>query len=296
MIHSWSIGDVRVTSLVEYVGPTHAPETTFPAFDEAVFRSQADLLPPGAWHGNIHRLTIAIQIWIVQSGNDVVLVDAGVGNGKPRPAARMNKLNTLVPHWLAAAGAAPDQVTHVLMTHLHSDHIGWNTVLDGERWVPTFPRARYLVPEADHGYFRDLSLSGKAADISYADSLAPVLDAGLVDFIDARSELPAGLRPAEAFGHTPGMMNYWVRSKGQSGVFCGDVCHHPIQVFNPGWNTAFCIIPDAAKATRAAVLAEAAATGALLMPCHFPAPHTGYVRRCGDGFLFEPAPAGAPGL
>jgi glyoxylase-like metal-dependent hydrolase (beta-lactamase superfamily II) len=296
MIHSWSIGDVRVTSVVEYVGPTHVPEATFPDFDAATFAAQKPLLPPGHWHESVGRFTIAIQLWVVHAGNDVVLVDAGVGNRKERPPARMHMLNTLLPQWLAAAGAAPAQVTHVLTTHLHSDHIGWNTTLTDGRWEPTFPKARYLVPRQDFDYFRELAAAGKAGDGSFADSMQPVVDAGLVDFIDRTSDLPAGLEPREAFGHTPGMMNYWLRSKGETGVFSADVFHHPVQILNPSWNTAFCIIPDAARATRAAFLAEAAQTGALIMPCHFPAPHTGYARKAGDGYRFEPAQPGFPGL
>jgi glyoxylase-like metal-dependent hydrolase (beta-lactamase superfamily II) len=295
MIHSWSIGDARVTSVVEYVGPTHVPEATFPAWSEAAMVSSAAGLPPGAWYQHIRRFTIAIQIWIVRRGNDVVLIDSGVGNLKPRPAARMNMLNTLVPQWLAAAGAAPAAVTHVLMTHLHSDHVGWNTTLDGGRWVPTFPNARYLLPRGDFDYFRALDADGKAADASFADSVAPIVAAGRADFIDVRSDLPAGLVPAEAFGHTPGMMNYWLRAGGEAGVFSADVFHHPVQILNPGWNTAFCILPEAAIATRAKLLAEAATSGALVMPCHFPAPHAGFVRRAGDGYRFEPATPGNPG-
>jgi glyoxylase-like metal-dependent hydrolase (beta-lactamase superfamily II) len=295
MIHSWSIGDLRVTSVVEYVGPTHVPEATFPAFDRATLDRQANRLPPGAWYPAIERFTIAIQIWILKTGTETILIDSGVGNRKNRPAARMHMLNTLVPQWLAAAGATPDAVTHVLMTHLHSDHIGWNTTLEGDRWVPTFPKARYLVPKSDFGYFKSLRDSGNASDTSFDDSLMPIVDAGLADFIDARSELPGGLRSVEAFGHTPGMLNYWIKSKGDAGVFSADVFHHPVQILNPLWNTAFCIIPDAAIATRAGVLAEAAATGALVMPCHFPPPHTGYVRKSGDSYSFEPASPGTPG-
>jgi glyoxylase-like metal-dependent hydrolase (beta-lactamase superfamily II) len=295
MILSWSIGDVRVTSAVEYAGPTHAPETTFPDFDDGTLSRQAELLPPGSWYPAIRRFTIAIQIWTVRIGNDVVVVDTGVGNRKQRPAARMHMLNTLLPQWLSAAGASAEAVTHVLITHLHSDHIGWNTTLDGDRWVPTFPNARYLLPKSDFGFFKGLADDGKAPDTSIGDSVIPVLEAGLVDFIDEHSELPAGLQPVTAFGHTPGMMNYWLESRGERGVFSADVLHHPVQILNPTWNTAFCILPDAAKATRARVLAEAAKTGALLMPCHFPSPHAGYVRKAGEGYRFEPASPGHPG-
>jgi glyoxylase-like metal-dependent hydrolase (beta-lactamase superfamily II) len=296
MIHSWRVGDATVTSLVEYAGPTHAPEATFPAFDQATFDRREAELPRGMWYSHMRRFAIAIQIWILKRDGETILVDSGVGNRKVRPAARMHLLNTLVPQWLVAANASPDSVTHVLMTHLHADHVGWNTTLDGERWAPTFPKARYLVPKTDFEYFKGLRDSGKTTDASFADSLAPVVDAGLVDFIDARSELPGGLEPIEAFGHTPGQMNYWLRSEGETGVFSADVFHHPVQILNPAWNTVFCVLSEAASATRAKVLGKAAAAGALVMPCHFPAPHTGYVRRTGDAYRFEPAPPGSPDL
>jgi glyoxylase-like metal-dependent hydrolase (beta-lactamase superfamily II) len=294
VIHSWRIGDATVTSLVEYMGPTHAPEATFPAFDQATFDRREAELPPGMWYARMRRFAIAIQIWIMKRGSETILIDSGVGNRKVRMAARMHLLNTLAPQWLVAAGAAPNEVTHVLMTHLHTDHIGWNTTLDGDRWAPTFPNARYLVPKSDFDYFKGLRDNGKASDASFDDSLAPVVDAGLVDFIDASSELPGGLQPVEAIGHTPGQMNYWLRSKGEAGVFSADVLHHPVQILNPTWNTAFCVLSDTAVVTRAKLLADAAAAGALIMPCHFPAPHAGYVCKAGDAYRFEPAEPGSP--
>ncbi len=294
MIHTWRIGDAAVTSLVEYVGPTHAPEATFPAFNLDTFRKREAELQPGAWYPRISRFTIGIQIWILKRGNDVVIIDTGVGNYKVRPPARMHMLNTLVPQWLAAAGAGPDVVTHVLTTHLHSDHIGWNTSLEDQRWAPTFPKARYLVPKTDYDYFKGLNDSGMVGDTSFADSLAPIFDAGLVTFVNKSSELPGGLEPVEAFGHTPGQMNYWLRSRGEVGVFSADVFHHPVQILNPTWNTAFCVLPDQAIATRAQALADAASSSALIMPCHFPAPHAGYVRKAGNAYRFEPAQPGSP--
>jgi len=295
MISSWSIGDLRVTSVVEYVGPTHVPEQLFPDFSPDVMKRQAANLPPGTWYPEIPRLTIAIQLWIVRAGNEIIVVDTGVGNHKTRRVARMHMLNTLLPYWLAAAGVTPAAVTHVVMSHFHTDHVGWNTTRDGDRWVPTFANARYLFPKSDFDYFKSLRDRGKAADTAFDDSVMPIVDAGLADFIDIRSELPGGLRPVEAFGHTPGMMNYWLRSGGEAGVLSADVFHHPIQILVPTWNTAFCIIPDAARATRAALLAEAAATGALVMSCHFSAPFAGYIRREGDGYRYEPATPGFPG-
>ena len=108
VIHSWRIGDATVTSLVEYVGPTHAPEATFPDFDQATFDRREAELPPGMWYAEIRRFAIAIQIWILKRGGETILIDSGVGNRKVRPVARMHLLNTLAPQWLAAAGAAPE--------------------------------------------------------------------------------------------------------------------------------------------------------------------------------------------
>jgi glyoxylase-like metal-dependent hydrolase (beta-lactamase superfamily II) len=289
MIHSFAIGDVRVVNVVEYFGPTHDPSATFPEYDAARFAQDLGKLPPGQFYPEVNRLVIAIQLWLAFAADRIILIDAGVGNQKPRPAARMNKLNTLVPHWLAAAGATRENVTDVVMTHLHCDHVGWNTVLENGRWEPMFPNARYHAPENDFRYFEDLHRKGAALDTSFVDSVLPVLHAGLLNLIPDRGEVAGALTIEPAFGHTPGQLIYWLESKGECGVFSGDICHHPAQILNPGWNTAFCILPDEAKQTRAALLDRAASRGALMMPCHFPPPYCGAVRREGAGYRYEPA-------
>jgi glyoxylase-like metal-dependent hydrolase (beta-lactamase superfamily II) len=289
MIHEFRIGDARVVGLCEYFGPTHQPEAVFPDFDRAAFARRESELPPGYWYPKMDRLVIGITIWAVFTGSSVILIDAGVGNGKPRPTARMDHLNTLVPAWMEAAGIVPERVTHVVMTHLHGDHVGWNTRFEDGRWVPTFRNARYVMPRRDFDYFRELSESGRAGEPSFADSIAPVVDAGLVDFLEGPGEVAGCLQAVEAIGHTPGQMNYWLRSRGDVGVFCADIFHHPVQILHPNLNTAFCVLPAEARATRASFLAEASATSALIMPCHFPPPHCGYIRRRGDDFAYEPA-------
>lgn len=290
MMHERRIGAARIVNLVEYVGPTHDPRATFPAYDGAAMAAMAAELPPYHYFANVDRLVIAIQVWLVFCGGRIVLIDAGVGNFKSRPAARMNALNTLLPSWLEAAGAGRHSVTDVVMTHLHGDHVGWNTTLEDGRWVPTFPNARYHVPRRDFDYFKRLDDDGVPNDGSFGDSVMPIVQAGLAQFIgEDQREVAGCLDVAHAYGHTPGQLNYWLRDDGAAAVFSADIFHHPVQILNPGWNTAFCIEPDRARATRAAFLAKAAETGALIMPCHFPAPHCGRVRRQGRGFAYEPA-------
>jgi glyoxylase-like metal-dependent hydrolase (beta-lactamase superfamily II) len=283
------IGEYKVSSLIEYFGPTHDPNFVFPDFDRKKLEANLDWLVPNHYHPGLDRFIVAIQIWVVQAGSDIIVIDTGVGNGKPRPAARMNKLNSLIPLWMEAAGARADKVTHVVMTHLHGDHVGWNTVMKDGRWVPTFPNARYHMPKNDFAYFKGAFEKGPPDGGSFYDSILPVVQAGLVDFIEDQKEVAGCLAVEQAPGHTPGQLNYRLRSRGEEGVFSADIFHNVIQIACPTWNTAFCVLPDEARKTRAAFLERNAKSGALVMPCHFGFPHCGFVRKQGEGYGFEPA-------
>ena len=295
MIHSRMIGDARVTNVIEYSGPTHPPEFLFPEISkaerDASIAANASWLAPHHYVPHMDRFIVTIQIWVVHAGGNVILIDTGVGNFKTRAAPRMNQLNTLLMPWLEAAGAAPHQVTHVVHTHLHTDHVGANTVEQDGKWVPAFPNARYLMPRAEFDYWKaEYDRGDKMVQSgSFADSVLPVLDAGLVDFIDDTKEVAGCLMPEDVSGHAPGMLSFRLRSNGEEGMFSTDTMHSPIQVANPHWNDRYVL--DAAKAlqSRAKVLARAAEREALIMPMHFGAPYCGYVRRQGDGYRFEGA-------
>ena len=292
MMQTRQIGDVRVTRVLEYAAPTHPPEFLFPDLSKAELDSHAHWLAPDHYSAVTNRLIVTIQLWIVQAGDKVIIVDTGVGNFKPRGPARMNMLNGLMMFWLEAAGAAPHQVTHVVHTHLHSDHVGWNTSFVDGRWVPTFPNARYLLPKTDYDFFSQELAKGPSAliDNAFADSVEPIVAAGLADFITEDMKEVAGVLGVEpAPGHSPGMLTYRLRSKGEEGLFTADVMHSPLQIVKPELNTGYCALPEIARATRREVLNRAADREALIMPMHFGTPHCGYVRRQGDGFRFEPA-------
>jgi glyoxylase-like metal-dependent hydrolase (beta-lactamase superfamily II) len=291
MLQSRMIGDIKVSRVLEYAAPTHDPAFLFPDLDQARLKANRAWLAPHHWVEEMNRLVVTIQLWIVQAGGNVIVVDTGVGNRKPRAADRMNQLNTLVPAWLQAAGAAPDRVTHVVHTHLHSDHVGWNTVLRDGRWEPTFPNARYYMPRADFEHY-EASLAkapDPIIDAAFTDSVLPVVEAGLVDFIEPGGEIADLMSIEAAPGHSVGQVNFRMRSKGEEGLFSGDVMHSPIQIVEPWLNTTYCILPDEARRTRAAFLDNQARNGALIMPMHFGAPHCGYIRRQGEGFMFEPS-------
>ena len=294
MIHHHTIGDARVTGVIEYSGPTHDPAFLYPAVDkaerDAVLQANASWLAPNHYVPHMDRLIVTIRLWVVQAGGNTIVIDTGVGNRKPRAAERMDRLNTLVMPWLESIGAGPQQVTHVVMTHLHTDHVGWNTVEKDGRWAPTFPKARYLFPKDEFDYWKGLYDKGDK-DVnqgSFADSVLPVLDAGLGDFMDGTAEVAGCLAPEPVPGHAPGMLSFRLRSRGEEGLFCADILHNAIQIVRPDWNDRYCLWPDKALESRAAGLKRACERGALLMPMHLGAPYCGYVRRQGDGYRFEP--------
>jgi glyoxylase-like metal-dependent hydrolase (beta-lactamase superfamily II) len=295
VIHHHSIGDAQITGVIEYSGPTHDPAFLYPdiskAEREAALKASASWLAPNHYVLHMDRLIVTIQLWVVKAGGNVILIDTGVGNRKERAAAaRMHQLNTLVIPWLEAVGAAAQQVTHVVLTHLHTDHVGGNTVLDGGKWVPAFPKARYLFPKADFDYWKaEYEKDPGVNQGSFADSVLPVLDAGLVDFIDETKEVAGCLTPEPVPGHAPGMLSFRLRSRGEEGLFTADVLHNAIQIVHPHWNDRYCAFPDKALESRAAAFARAAERGALIMPMHLGAPYCGYLRRQGEGYVFEGA-------
>lgn len=286
------IGDARVSRVLEYSAPTHDPAFLFPDLSQERLDAAAPWLAPDHYIAHINRLIVTIQIWVVQQGDRVVLIDTGVGNAKPRSVPRMARLNNRVLEWLEAVGAAPGKVTDVVHTHLHVDHVGWNTLPDGDGWRPTFPNARYHAPRAEFAHYERLlaESSDPLVEESWADSIMPVIDAGQMALFNENAATVAGiLRPEPVPGHTVGMTGYRIGEGAEEGFFCADVFHSPIQIAHPEINTSYCALPDQARETRRRVLAEAAERGTLLMPMHFGAPYCGHVRRAGDSYRFEGA-------
>src|SRR4051794_10714519 len=156
MIHHHSIGDARITGVIEYSGPTHPPDFLYPevakAERDAVLGANASWLAPNHYVPHMDRLIVTIQLWVLKAGGNVILIDTGVGNRKPRPAERMDRLNTLVMPWLEAAGAGADQGTPVVVTHPPTHHVGWDTQQKKRAWGPALPKGRFLIPPNQFDY------------------------------------------------------------------------------------------------------------------------------------------------
>jgi glyoxylase-like metal-dependent hydrolase (beta-lactamase superfamily II) len=234
-----------------------------------------------------------IQTWVLKTPEKTILIDTSGGNDKDRPLSpRFHKLATEFPRKLQALGVEPEKVDMVILTHLHVDHVGWNTRLEGDRWVPMFPNAEYVVSSIElelRDPKRGASARPPGSWNTYNDSVVPILEAGLARIVDGTEKLLPGIELRPIPGHAPGQMGVLARS-GEEAFFIADVMHNPIQIYHPEWNSKFCEDQDLARKTRAQVLEHAADNGSLILPGHFGHPHCGYVRRSGDGYAFEPSP------
>lgn len=288
-----TIGDVRITRIHEYSAPTHLPAFLFPELAPDELEAHKELMAPNHWIPQMNKLIVTIQLWVVHAGDNIIVVDTGVGNFKNRhDIPRMHQLNNLILEWMEAAGAPADKVTHVVLTHLHADHVGWNTVWKDNRWTPTFPNAKYYVPEVDFEFCKTGRNKSEGMDVfgaSFDDSVMPIINEGLAVMMKPGMEIADCLEVLDAAGHSPGQVGFKIRSQGEEAIFCGDVFHSPIQIVKPEINSGYCIYPDQARETRRRFLEDCVATEALLLPVHFGKPHFGYVRKEKNGFLFEPA-------
>lgn len=274
---------------------TRVLETSFePSIDmfgqtpAQAWADNADLLVPTFLDPGTRRWRVAIQTWVIDVDGLRVLIDTGVGDGRERPLIPvLNNLDTGFLDALAAAGVSPESVDVVLNTHLHTDHVGWNTRASDDGWVPTFPNARYLLPEADFRHFcPDGAGCDDAARIVFDDSIAPVHEAGQVELFGGDHQLSESVWLRPAAGHTPGSSVLWLDA-GKPAVFVGDLTHCPIQIPRPSDPCAFDLDADAAAATRKRVFTEAARRRAAVIPAHYPGHGGATLVARGDSFMVD---------
>lgn len=284
------LGATQVRRVVEQEGPRSRPEALFPAFDRAVFDCHLDWLAPNFFDVARDQLVSSFHSWVIRTRHHTILVDTCAGNDRERPNnPGFHQLRTPYLSRLGAAGVDPDSVDYVLCTHLHADHCGWNTQRRDGRWMPTFPRAKYLFSAAELQAVE--ARSRAAGDVNagvYEDSVLPVIEAGLVTTVSGLHAIEDGVVIEPAPGHTPGSVVLRVGDAGPQGLFTGDVMHHPIQVVRPDWNSRWCEDPEAARATRQRILQESADRDVTLFPGHFGRPYAGRVRSGPDGFRMVP--------
>jgi glyoxylase-like metal-dependent hydrolase (beta-lactamase superfamily II) len=262
------------------------PTRSFPGTPPSGWRDNADLLVPDFFDPDTDQWHVAIQSWVIEVDGLTVVVDTGVGNDRDRPhMPPLDHLNTGFLAALGSAGIDRNAVDVVVNTHIHSDHVGWNTMGDNGTWVPTFPNARYLVPAADYRHFAPDGPAGREPGnrIVFADSVLPIEEAGqLVGWSDDFQISPSlRLRPAP--GHTPGSSVLWLDA-GRPAIFVGDLTHSPLQLRRPADACAFDVDAGAAAATRGRIFTEAARAKAAVIPAHYPGRGGATIRAVDDQF------------
>ncbi len=234
-------------------------------------------------------IKLSVHSWLMHIGGKKILIDCCCGNNKPRPQRPFwNMLNTPYLDRLAAAGARPQDIDYVMCTHLHHDHVGWNTQLRDGRWVPTFPNARYVISKPDFEYYRALDADPDKTEPvefgTFRECVLPIVEGGRADLVTGPHRLNEHLEILPAPGHSAGHVVFRLDIGGASAVFIGDVLHHLLQVYYPHWNFPKNSDPEQARASRRTVLELCASTGALVFPGHVGAPFAGRIEATGQGF------------
>lgn len=238
---------------------------------------------------NEGKLKALVQSFLIKSGGRNILIDTCNGNGKERPnVPAWGNLQTDYLKRLGETGVALDEINYVACTHLHFDHVGWNTMFGDERWVPTFPQAKYLFSKAEYDYWIKKPEKEMIDDFNgIDDSVTPIVEAGLAQFIPDKFRVDENVRFVPTPGHTPHHISVVIESKGHKAIITGDVMHHPCQIAHPEWTTLADTYPDQTIKTRQDFLKEHADTATLIIGSHFANPVAGKMVTLGDQLVFE---------
>ena len=280
----WRIGAVTVTKIVElevtggsrFILPQATPEEILPI---------GWLLPD--FSDERGRLRMSIHALVVETPDRRIIVDTCLGNDKQnRRIPTWNNLQTRFLADLVAAGHPREAIDTVVCTHLHVDHVGWNTMLVGDRWLPTFPNARYLMGRIEFDHWTNEHEREDMAAV-LADSVNPVWEAGLVDLVETEHRICDEVSLVPTLGHTPGHVSVRITSRGEEALITGDFMHHPCQIARPEWSSTADSDPAEATRTRQHMLTRLADTPILVIGTHFAGRPAGRVVRAGEAFRLE---------
>ncbi len=282
-----ALGDLTIRRIVEQEAPFFDPLTFFPTLTPELLAENRAWLEPAAIDPASGKVVLCIQSYIVRTPHHTILIDSCVGNDKPRPTRpfwdRM-KSDTYM-RALAAAGLSVDDIDFVMCTHMHVDHVGWNTRLENGRWVPTFPNARYVFSRKELDYWSKAVSKDDAPWIE--DSVLPIVAANRAELVTSDHVLGDHVRLQPTPGHTPDHFAVRVGRQGTpAAVMCGDLIHSPLQARYPEISMRADFDPKQSALTRRRFLEEHCDTETLVCTAHFPSPSIGRFTRWGDGFRF----------
>jgi len=284
-----TIGDFTIGRVAELEFPAFPATEFLPAATPGMVEEARRALP-----GRISddgKAVMSFHSFVLRTGRHTILLDTCCAKSRPgREQFDQGRQDYL--GGLARLGVRPEEVTHVMCTHLHWDHVGWNTRRVDGQWVPTFPNAQYVMAkrEYDHWnavYAKDKGNPANPHALAFEDSVEPIMRAERAVLVKDDFELDHGISLAPCPGHTPGHVVVNVASGGKRGVFIGDAIHHPMQIMFPDLSTRADTDQDMARVSRKKLIETHAGTGNLIMPHHFATPTSGTIERAGDGFRFD---------
>ena len=283
----FSAGDLTIHRIIEQ-------ETTFlPALEllpgltpEVLAENRGWMREAGALDAN-DVLILCFQSYVVKTPHHTILIDSCIGNDKPRPRPKWNmKTDDTYLRALAAAGFSVADIDYVMCTHLHVDHVGWNTRLENGRWVPTFPNARYVFGKTEFDYWT-AQKNANVAVPAFVDSVLPIVEARRQEIVTNDYQIGDHARILPTSGHTPGHVAFTFGRTRDDAVFSGDLIHTPLQTRYPEMSIKFDVDPAEAAKTRRGFLERYCDTDTLCCTAHFPSPSVGKIKRMGGGFSCE---------
>jgi glyoxylase-like metal-dependent hydrolase (beta-lactamase superfamily II) len=278
----WKIGDVTITRVAEMETISKATFVLKDGSPENI-RTVPWLRPHFANQDG--KVIMSVHAFVIESPDHRMVVDTCIGNDKRRAFPGWNMLQLPFLADLEKAGFARDSIDRVLCTHLHVDHVGWNTMLAGGKWVPTFPRARYLIGRKEWEHWSKTNEPDTRELLD--DSVRPVFDAGLADLVESDARVTDEIRLEPTPGHTPGHHSVRISSRGEEAVITGDLMHHPVQMAHPEWGSHFDSDFNEAIATRRAFLERYGDRPILVLGTHFATPSAGRIVRDGSAWRLE---------
>ena len=280
------VGDIVINRVIESERPDFDAGQFFPHLTAEHWAPYRQRLAGWAMDTASNGLIFPMQSFLLRSRRHTILVDTCVGDHKQRarPTWNMTSGGEYLKRF-SETGVRPEEVDYVMCTHMHSDHVGWNTRLEDGRWVPTFPHARYVMSEKEWTYWSTFHKDSPQNQI--ADSVIPIVEAGRAQMVRNDFALDDEVWFESTPGHTPDHVSVRVASRGVQAVITGDLIHSPVQCLETGWVPRPDFDPTQAAATRRAFLERYCERDVLVCASHFPSPSFGRVVREGDGFWFE---------
>jgi glyoxylase-like metal-dependent hydrolase (beta-lactamase superfamily II) len=282
-ITSWQIGRVKITRVIEMevAGGSRfiLPDAT------------RDAVKPIGWlqphfaddQGN---LIMSIHALVIETPEQKIVVDTCIGNDKQRNIPNWSNLKLPFLQDLAEAGYERNDIDTVMCTHLHVDHVGWNTMFEDGQWQPTFPRARYLMGRKEYDYWDSEDDDPMNSGVM-GDSVRPVFEAGLVDLVEMDHRICDEVRLEATPGHTPGHVSVHIQSEGSEALITGDCIHHPCQMEKLDWCSSADYDQALARSTRDDLLNRYSDTDVLIIGTHFATPTAGHIKRSNDHYWFD---------